>query len=431
MKSAVSEEESTKRAEEATKISEKYNAAIQSLIVVASPLVEIFSYVATSLATLNKNMNGTLSYFALALLSIPLLIKSIRGIRGAMNEVSAAGGIRNTITNMLNPAAPPTPPVPTPPAGPSPRAGGGISGFFRSMRGVFISYGRGSAEILKGAAVMGASMVALALPLVGLGAALAYFGMDLKPLIELGAAMVLFAGSMFILSKISSGISFLAIASLAGGLALLAVGVFAIGTALQTFINLDLKTVMLGIATIGILTGAIFLLGKAMITGVGAVIFGAGLIAISLLGLAFVVLGNGLKSLGEGLGALGTFLSLDFTKIKEIDPAGLTALSGVVSAFEDLEDVDANVVYNVSTVFKNVSNLKDIKKEQQEAVKGILEAATNFAVTVNNKSDDRLVNVLTKMTDAVLRIASAPVKAGATTASSSPNSLYGRNTVQG
>jgi transcription termination factor NusB len=89
------------------------------------------------------------------------------------------------------------------------------------------------------------------------------------------------------------------------------------------------------------------------------------------------------------------------------------------------------VVYNVSTVFKNVSNLKDIKKEQQEAVKGILEAATKFTVTVNNQSDDRLVNVLTKMTDAVLRIASAPVKVGATTASPSPNSLYGRNTVQG
>jgi hypothetical protein len=442
MKSAASEEERTKRAEEATKVSEKFNAAMQSMAGILAPAVELFSSIAGGLATLNDKMHGTLGFVTIAILAIPLLAKSFMGARDVIADTRknltdlGTGvidfvkdiknkGIGEAISEVFKPreeAA--TPEIPATPEAPSPTAGERIKDFFGSIRDVFISYSNDKSKILQGAFTMGASLALLTLPLIGIAAVIGYFGLDMTPLLELGGALVLFSGSLFILSKISGSINFAGIAALSAGLVVLSVGIAAIGFALQTFISIDFATVMLGITTIGLLTGAIFGLGAILASGVGLAFFLIGIGAFMGLAVAFTALGLGLLVLGKGLDNLGKFLTLDFKNIATIDTAALTAIGSIIQNFEALEDVNPEVVVGVSKVFKEVDNLKTITKDQREAIEGVLSSATQFAVTVNNKTDNALINVLERMVNAVSNVGGKTV-VNNTTVAGNANNRYG------
>ena len=182
----------------------------------------------------------------------------------------------------------------------NPAAGGGIKAFLKQLAAGLKSFGKGAGDILKGAATLAAAGVLLGLGLAAIGAAVKAMGGSPTEMIMIGAALVLFAGSFWIMSKALGKMSISDV--MKGSLAMVILGAALIPAAyaFSLIANVPIANMIAFAAMLPLLAIGVMALGMAL-AGPQAAIFMLGIAALAMLGGVLIVLGAGLLIAGIGM----------------------------------------------------------------------------------------------------------------------------------
>ena len=188
---------------------------------------------------------------------------------------------------------------------PSPQAGMGVRLFLKNLAAGLRSFGQNAGQTLKGAAVLVGAGVMLGVGLGAIGLAVKAMGGSATEMIAIGGALVLFAGSFYIMSKALGNIPVSAV--IKGALAMVVLGAALIPAALAFMMIKDVP-----VENIIAFSIALPLLALAA-AGLGFLLpfIAMGALGLAALGVGMIALGAGLMVLQagkDGLNAFQTFL---------------------------------------------------------------------------------------------------------------------------
>lgn len=183
---------------------------------------------------------------------------------------------------------------------PSPQAGMGVRLFLKNLAAGLKSFGKNAGQILKGVGVLAIAGVMMGIGLGAIGMAIKAMGGSATEMIAIGVALVLFAGSFWLMTKALGKVDIGSV--MKGALALVVMGAALIPAAFAFSLLADVPienmiafALMLPLLAIGVMA-----LGAAL-AGPQAILFMLGIAALAMLGGVLILLGAGLLVAGIGM----------------------------------------------------------------------------------------------------------------------------------
>ena len=261
--------------------------------------------------------------------------------------------------------------------------GGKPGGFLESLAEGLKSFGKGSAQILKGAATLSLSAILIGAALIAITAGIASAGGDASggQLLTFGVALVGLSGTMWLMSKILGKISAKDI--LMGSFAMLTIGAAFLPFAVAMKIMEGISWEVLAIAAVGIIGLSLIVagLGAIMTTGIGAVVLEMGVVFLMSLGLGMAALGAGLLMSSAGFSAMA---GVDWNSLMNIGPTllmiaaagalGLVGSFGIIGMAFSLGALAAVMVVLAPAMSLAAASTKSMAEgitQLKEAIKGL------------------------------------------------------------
>lgn len=256
--------------------------------------------------------------------------------------------------------------------------------------------------------------------------------MNMTNVIKGAAALAILAGSLFIVGKaltefehvgwesVGKGIvaltSMAAIASLlqkaskemivgSVGIAALGLSLIPVSESLQTFSNVDWKSIGVGVTGLLAFSAATIALGAVMSSGAGALVFGAGVLAIAALGGSLLIFGTGMQSTAKGIHELSVnikplsenILSLT-NNVDElfILAAGLTAVGAGLTAL-GIGGIAALPGIAALTALAKVAEISGISSPSERVTKPTTELPSRDTEQTISVDNSQIVNKLDEL----------------------------------
>lgn len=260
------------------------------------------------------------------------------GVEGALRDRAAGGGGSSPVQNLSNDTK-------------VSNTGGGFKTFMTNLKEGLVQFGSDAAKVLKGAGTLALSIVMIGSSLGVL--ALLFSKVSPSLLLAFGAAIIELSVAMFIMSKISKGISLTDLAKAAAGLLMVSIALIPFSVVAEIFGKVDWMKVLAGIGILALIVLGLMGLGMMMmgpqliglLLGVGILVGIAA--SLALVGLSFLALASGLSALStvdwnafSGIGpallgvtvALGAFALAGLMFVNPIMLVGMALMIGTLLA---------------------------------------------------------------------------------------------------
>lgn len=209
-----------------------------------------------------------------------------------------------------------------------PKSGGGVRAFLKQLSEGLSEFGKNAGQVLKGAAVLAGAGVLLGVGLGAIGLAVRAMGGSAVEMIAIGAALVLFAGSFWIMTKALGKMNIGDV--MKGSLAMVILGAALIPAAFAFMLiaNVPIANMIAFALMLPILALGVMALGMAL-AGPQAAIFMLGIAALAMLGGVLIVMGAGLLVAGLGM---EKFANSAVKVIANLEPiaASISAMASMV-----------------------------------------------------------------------------------------------------
>lgn len=312
--------------------------SIMNAFVVFEPVIKFLTDIIQKLNSMFSNAGtGFKVAFAVLLGGVALLFSAgkqfLSGIAFGKGHKAGleGGGIAGILGKKKSTSS-----IPTPAGSNGIPEGNKPGGFLQSLSEGLKSFGTDSKKIIQGAGTLALSALLVGGALVALTWAIAKMGGDASggQLLTFGVALVGLAGSLWLVSKIMSGVNVGSV--IKGSIAMGIIGLALIPFSYAMTMLQGVSWETLGKAAVGIIGLSLIVagLGAIMSTGVGALILGAGVVFLIGLGIGMAALGGGLLLASSGFLAMST---VNWGSLLNMGPALLTIAAagalGLVGSF--------------------------------------------------------------------------------------------------